>query len=452
MTRSDGAPPDHLVIALAGDCVVASPILGAAAGIEDVQRILRSAHLAIGNLESAIVSEETARIVRPHSLDQMWVAASAEIATELEAIGFGALARANNHATDWGVEGTRDAGRALDAAGIVHAGTGEDADTARAPVFVDTAAGRVALVSTTMTFRQDARALPRTSASSGQPGVSGIRTRGEILLPHRDLEALRRIRASHARDAGWTVLDSVPDTLDFFGLHLRAADGPAGYRFEVEQSDAQAVIDSVRSARDEADLVVVSLHAHQPGNWSARPADASRALARALLDAGADVIFGHGPHRLRGVEIHRGKPIFYSLGNFIFQADVTAAARRVAAELSERSEPDDVAAVAAVWNMLTAGETDECHRAMIAVLTFSQRRLIDSRLIPIGLSGASSDGPRGVPHRARGTTAQSILEEVRRLSADLDTTIDIRDGEAAILGERSHDPSPRVFFEPEPRS
>ena len=38
-----------------------------------------------------------------------------------------------------------------------------------------------------------------------------------------------------------------------------------------------------------------------------------------MVDAGADLFVGHGPHVLRGVEIYKGKPIFYSLGDFIFQ-------------------------------------------------------------------------------------------------------------------------------------
>ena len=65
------------------------------------------------------------------------------------------------------------------------------------------------------------------------------------------------------------------------------------------------------------DLVIVSYHGgveYQP-----MPTDEARAFARACLDAGADAVVGHHPHVVQGVEWHDGKPIFYSLGNFVFK-------------------------------------------------------------------------------------------------------------------------------------
>lgn len=72
------------------------------------------------------------------------------------------------------------------------------------------------------------------------------------------------------------------------------------------------------TARTEADFVVVSLH------WGIHMvesviADYQRVAGHALIDAGADAIIGHHPHILKGVELHRGKPIFYSLGNFAIE-------------------------------------------------------------------------------------------------------------------------------------
>ena len=75
---------------------------------------------------------------------------------------------------------------------------------------------------------------------------------------------------------------------------------------------------SVRAARDSADLVVVSLH------WGVHMVPVTLAAyqqqaAHALIDAGADAILGHHPHLLKGVEIYRGRPVFYSLGNFAIE-------------------------------------------------------------------------------------------------------------------------------------
>lgn len=88
---------------------------------------------------------------------------------------------------------------------------------------------------------------------------------------------------------------------------------------------SRAIVDSVRPL---VDVLIVTFHGGAEGAKAVRtPADAEflgkeprgslRRWARAVLDAGADAVVGHGPHVLRGVEFYRGKPIFYSLGNFL---------------------------------------------------------------------------------------------------------------------------------------
>jgi poly-gamma-glutamate synthesis protein (capsule biosynthesis protein) len=73
--------------------------------------------------------------------------------------------------------------------------------------------------------------------------------------------------------------------------------------------------DIVRAAKAQVDVLVVSFH------WGNEysPANAhQQALAHAVIDAGADIVVGHHPHVMERVEEYNGKPIFYSLGNFIF--------------------------------------------------------------------------------------------------------------------------------------
>jgi hypothetical protein len=86
-----------------------------------------------------------------------------------------------------------------------------------------------------------------------------------------------------------------------------------------------AIVDSIRPL---VDILVVTFHGGREGVAAVRtpngpeflakePRGSLRRWARAVLDAGADAVVGHGPHVLRGVEFYRGKPIFYSLGNFL---------------------------------------------------------------------------------------------------------------------------------------
>jgi capsule synthesis protein PGA_cap len=86
-----------------------------------------------------------------------------------------------------------------------------------------------------------------------------------------------------------------------------------------------AVVDSVR---DLVDLLLVTFHGGAEGSKALHVPEAAESLgreprgdlrtwARAVIDAGADGVIGHGPHVLRGIEFYRGKPIAYSLGNFL---------------------------------------------------------------------------------------------------------------------------------------
>ncbi len=78
----------------------------------------------------------------------------------------------------------------------------------------------------------------------------------------------------------------------------------------------QRVVEDIQAVRDQVDWIVVNYHwgvelAQYPGDWQID-------LARLTIDSGADVVVGHHPHVLQGAEIYKGRPIVYSLGNFIF--------------------------------------------------------------------------------------------------------------------------------------
>jgi poly-gamma-glutamate capsule biosynthesis protein CapA/YwtB (metallophosphatase superfamily) len=87
-------------------------------------------------------------------------------------------------------------------------------------------------------------------------------------------------------------------------------------------ADLEAAQAAVRQARHQADVVVFAVHWGVPPFWRAPfqgdLAEYQQPVGRALIDAGADLVVGHHPHSLQGIEVYQGKPIVYSLGNFIF--------------------------------------------------------------------------------------------------------------------------------------
>lgn len=98
------------------------------------------------------------------------------------------------------------------------------------------------------------------------------------------------------------------------------AGGPGVACFEEEKVQA-----AVRKARKEAGFVVVSIHAGT--EYEPAPDLAQTRLARLAVDAGADLVLGHHPHVLQKVEEYKGKYIFYSLGNFVFDQKWSRATR-----------------------------------------------------------------------------------------------------------------------------
>ena len=218
-------------------------------------------------------------------------------------MGFDMLSGANNHAMDYGAGGMRSTRRALEAAGIKYAGVGENLALARAPAYLETRDGRVALISVSSTFADHMRAGHQRPDIGGRPGLAPMRLETTHIVPREAYEQLEEVR----EQVGGIDAEFQP-----------------GDRYETittpHQGDLEGLLATVRDAKRQANWVVVTSHTHDgKGSDLWTPADALVTFARAAIEAGADAFYGHGPHVLRGIEIHQGKPIFYSLDDFVFQ-------------------------------------------------------------------------------------------------------------------------------------
>ncbi|MGN6391041.1 MAG: CapA family protein [Gemmatimonadales bacterium] len=194
---------------------------------------------------------------------------------------------------------------------------------------------------------QPKRQRPDTVAA--RPGCYAFRT--PTYLAPRLVEAgftHLNLANNHANDYGPAGRESTERILDSLGLRLY---GPLGriaidtvrhedsvavvgvigfstYPYAYDLLDIErsaAVVDSIRPL---VDLLIVTFHGGAEGARAQRVPEAAESLGReprgdlrrwthAMVDAGADAVIGHGPHVLRGIEFYRGRPIAYSLGNFI---------------------------------------------------------------------------------------------------------------------------------------
>ncbi len=171
----------------------------------------------------------------------------------LTSAGINAVSLANNHSLDFEYEALSDTVKILDAAGIHHAGAGANIREASKPAL----------------FRADATTVALIAFTDNEPEwEAGERVPGVFYVP---------------------VDTGDPRARRLFGL--------------------------VRESKKEAGLVIVS--AHWGPNWGYRPKPEQIPFAHALVESGADIVFGHSCHVFQGVEIYKGRPIFYSAGDFI---------------------------------------------------------------------------------------------------------------------------------------
>jgi poly-gamma-glutamate synthesis protein (capsule biosynthesis protein) len=332
---------------------------------------------------------------------------------------------ANNHTGDYGVEGMRLTRRHAEAAGLVTAGAGEDLHEAREARFLETPAGRVALIGTSSSGSVQSQAGPPRGGVKGRPGMSMLR----IVQPPRTVERtqLETLRAT-LRDIGQPV-SGPGEPLDYFGTTLMPGDVTSGAGGgggnppnEPHPEDLREITDAVRSAAALADYVIVTIHAHNQGAYL-------RTFARAVVDAGADVFVGHGPHYLTGIEIYRGKPIFYSLGDFLFQNETLL--RLPYDNYATYDFGDDMSAwVADFNNARYRGETTgfptnrEIWESVVALPTFEGDRLVALELHPITLGFGLPAHVRGRPMLADRELGRKIIGDLIERSAEYGTRIE----------------------------
>jgi poly-gamma-glutamate synthesis protein (capsule biosynthesis protein) len=209
----------------------------------------------------------------------------------------------------------------------------------------------------------------------------------------------------------------------------------AAVRTAPADDDVREIAAVVRGAARLADYVVVSIHAHEGAGRSAVPAEFLVTFARAMIDAGADVFVGHGPHVLRGIEIYKGRPIFYSLGNFVFQNETVL---RLPYENYAQYGLGPEAQVADFDDARSASETRgfpaqrEVWESVLARPSWRGRELVSLELYPITLGFGKPIVVRGRPMLADPELGRKIIGDLVERSKAFGTTIEWRDGVGVV--------------------
>lgn len=425
---------DGFTMVAVGDLIVSRSLTkGRHPGFNDVARILHDADVTFGNMETNIFDIRSFNGSPQAEYGGAYHVSLPEVGPDLKAMGFNAVGYANNHTFDWGVEGMRETCRALDQSGIIHAGVGENLAQAGAARFLETARGRVALLSFAATFTPLSRAADPAGEAPGRAGVNALRLARSIVVPAELLDSLRRIRGMMP---GYKSDHGDPDRVVVAGVTFKTGD-KVGYSYEPDARDIAGILRNVRRGKQFSDFCIVTNHCHEPGNWSQEPPDYERSFAHRLIDAGADAYVGHGPHQLRGIEIYKGRPIYYSLGNFIFDDLRTP----VGADMFDSRGKDprvETDAEVTVEEMMSGYETSPgfsdpiFYETIVAVNRFERNQISELRLFPVELGHSNRFANRGIPRFASAPQAKTILERLRRLSKPFGTQIAIENDVGVI--------------------
>ncbi|MQS37337.1 lasso peptide C-terminal Trp epimerase [Streptomyces katsurahamanus] len=437
----------RLTVALSGDCMATrGALITSDPAAAELREVLRAADFAFTNLE--VVPD----MGRGHPVHNAagggGLIADSGVIDEIAAAGFTVLGCANNHALDLGVDGVLGTVDLLTAKRIPFAGIGPDLHAARRPVYADRPGGSLALISCSSTFLPGQEAAAPSPDLRGRPGVNPLRYSATLRVTSAQLDVLREIdgetglraRRAEARTLlGFDPAMTSRDRLTLFGTRFQTAETP-GFTTACDLKDLNEISRWVAEARRRADLVMVSVHSHEPGPTPETPGEFLREFAHRMIDEGTDIVVGHGPHILRGMELHRGKPIFYSLGNIVSQielADLVPAEDYAKVPAAEQHTPGRYFDELSAHGRRLFAPHRQYWQSLVPVLTFDDGTLVAARLHPIELGLGQPVHRRGRPRVAGPVAAKEILADFARMTAPYGVTVTVGNtttGEVLIEG------------------
>ncbi|CAN7644571.1 CapA family protein [Pararhizobium sp. LjRoot238] len=374
----------------------------------EVQSLLHNADLSFTNFEGTILGDHGGWPLK----GSFFGCSDPVVLDALRSIGFQGLSLSNNHAFDLGPSGVLSTLEEVEKRGFLHAGLGRDhSDVSQASI--RTIGGRrVAIVA--MDGGPGPDFMYAADAGNNRPGRPGVNRLGLSQMIEVDAPAFAQLKAIRDQ-VGYTAIDlandSQPDDAPRLTPECELAISRAVFKrsdkfgrdVKIDEPDLQRNLASIATAAGDGCLVIAYLHHHHwASNWHEVPGWVS-GVARQCIDAGAAMFVSHGAPVLQPIEIYRSRPIFYSLGNFIFH---------VRSEKSTWTAPE-------VWE------------SVVGRCSFGpDNGLVEITLHPVVIGGdeALQNGVlerRLAPHLATGERAKRILRRVSEQSARLGVEITI---------------------------
>lgn len=415
-------------ICVTGDSILMEPLPSTYTAINDIKSYIGQADVRINNLEMVLSDYDRFAATFCGGL---WLTAPAARLDDVLQYGFNCFGFANNHTMDYSYGGLESTLTALRARRAPVCGAGMSLAEATAPATVKTASGSVAVLSITSTCDDAARAGDAGHAIPARPGVNMLRHSETFAVNAAHMQALEEIaaathingRINNSKRGGYTV--SKPGVFNLGTLEF-VQDESEGKRSAPHPQDMARMKLAVEAAKKTHDYVVVCFHSHEiKGDEDEEPDYFIETFARACIDWGADAVMGSGTHQIKAVELYRGRPIFYSIANFIFQSEKPA---ELPSDYHDRYGIDRSKTAAEALFIRSAGgtrglETEfKNYKGLIPMLEFEGDALKRILIKPVELGFYHENKEvKGLPHNASETVAVEILTTLQTLSAPYGT-------------------------------
>lgn len=421
-------------ICVTGDSILMAPIPESYTGMEKVKAHIGQADVRINNLEMVISNNDH---FASTYCGGIWLTALPQRLDDVCGYGFNCFGFANNHTMDFSYGGMENTLEELRKRNMPVCGAGKDLAAATAPAYVTAGQEQVAVLCISATCDDAARAGGPGKVIPARPGLNMLRHSETFLVNAAHMQALEEIaaathingRINNSKKGGYTL--SKPGIFSLGTVDFKLSD-TEGKTSEPNPMDMERMKQAIREASEKAEYVVVCFHSHEiKGDDDEEPDFFIETFARSCIDWGASAVVGSGTHQIKAIELYKGKPIFYSIANFIFQVDKMT---QVPLDHYEKFRIDPSKTIEeAEWIRSKGGtrglDTEfKNYKGLMPLMEFDGGVLKSVKIQPVELNFLAEKACKGLPQVADAAVTEDIFQTLCRLSAPYGTELALEDG------------------------
>ena len=421
-------------ICITGDSILMAPFPENYPGFEAVKAHIGQADVRINNLEMVISGGDK---FASTYCGGIWLTGKPERLDDVCSYGFNCFGFANNHTMDFSYGGMENTLRELEKRNMPVCGAGMSLEEATAPAMVEVGQEKVAVLCISATCDDAARAGDAQGAMPARPGLNMLRHSETFLVNEAHMQALEEIaavthingRINNSKAGGYTQTKPGIFSLGTVDFKLSDVEGKSS---APHPGDMARMKRAIEEAAKEAAYVVVCFHSHEiKGDDDEEPDFFIEEFARSCIDWGASAVVGSGTHQIKAIELYKGKPIFYSIANFIFQVDKMTMVPR---DYYEKFRVDPSKTIEEAEFIRSNGGTRgletqfKNYKGLMPLLEFEGGRLVSVKIRPVELNFLSHKAAKGLPQLADAAVTEDIYQTLCRLSAPYGTDLQLQDG------------------------